>query len=451
MEEMLDVKNIIFHILRKWKSLIGVAVVVATLGGINTYISSTNILTDEEALEKYEANFFEENRLYMETKTEYEQYIQILENSIESTEKYLNESILMTIDPYNHNIGYLDIYVDSLYEINPQLYLQTPNKIYSIMKSYDTRLRNTVLYEKIADGLGIDIAVKYIKEIVRHSYNIDTGYITFTIVMNEVSDIEKIADIITEFIYDNYESINQEIAEHTINVYDVNPVLNIDEGLKNNQQNHKFDISDEQTKLEYTQYSLKALKQPIKVEFNNIYSINEGIKAFIIYGVVTGIIGVGFIVIGYLLSKKLQSIAYLEDKYKILALAVRPITQNRSNKIDNMIFKMIDTDIKSEEKFKEYLSVISQKIANPNQKIHITGTIDIKDIKEIHEIITTHTENTITFGGFITKDEQSMYSLRDADVVVLVEKRFDTSTINLDRQIKYIQNLEKDICGVVLL
>ncbi|MFI3228182.1 MAG: cysteine peptidase family C39 domain-containing protein [Clostridia bacterium] len=450
MEYNLNIKNIFWHIVRKWRAILICMLVFGVLLGVYKYSNYTKILNDEDLMYDYMLENFQASKDYIDEKNSLTKQVETLTNSVANDTKYYEESILMQINALNYYVGNLEIYVDSLYQIQPDKTYQDTDNIYKILKAYSSSIEYGDLYDTISDELGYEADKKYIKEIVTYSSNSQTGFITFTIKSNTVEENTQIANIIANYIDGKYYTVVNEIAEHQVLIYDPSVSSYIDTALNEFQGQFIIDLNADKSDLEYVESSLLYLKEPEIIEINEEYIVPIT-RNFAILGAILGaVLAVGFIAIYIIFLGKLQDEEIIEEKYKLSVFGVRPVFNEKRNFIDKIIYILSEqSQIKSNEEFSKYIDTSVDAYLDTNKIIHITGTIKEAEIQSVREML-KHCK-TITAGSCVLEDAESLLNLKSADTIIFVEKKFKTNMLEFDKQYYAVQKLNKEIGGVIIL
>ena len=451
MEEMtINIKNLIWHVVKQWKVILIVSMAVASLGAmvkVNTY---REILSDENKKVNFERQNFEKIKEYTEEKNSLEEQIVALNNEHKMLEQYMDDSLLMNIDPLNCVETSIEIYIDSKYEIMPDKSIQNPDQIGKILKSYSTRLELGSLYEDINEQLQYNKELKYLKEIIKYTTNSSTGYITFNIKTNSVEESIAIGNLAVAFIERLYDQINNEIAPHEIIVYPIKTDSIIDDSLSQHQQNKELRLLTLNNQLEVAQNTLLYLKEPAEKNLGVGYWI-DSLTMIGLCGLVSAVVTVGYIAVMALLFK-VQDEEFIANEYSLLVLGKQPDFTPKKNIIDKIIYKKSnDSLFKNQQAFYEYMIANVKRLISLEEKIHITGTIDIDLIERVAKEIENNVKVQVTYGQYVLESKESLEQTMNADFVILVEKMFDTSNTKLDKEIKYINRLNKEIKGILLL
>lgn len=447
MEQTISLKNLIFQILFRWRGIIGIALTFGILLGVYQGMQQMQAQSDPEKAEilwkDYEDELFE----YNTEKTTLENSLTQMESQYESSATYYEESLLMKIDPYNVYKGSVEVYLDSYFEILPSMTYQNPDAINQLMAAYQSKLEYGDMYGEIAQALGSDSSVKYMKELVSVTYSNYSRAIIFDIKAESLESVEQISEVIVDQVENLHQIILDDLADHAINITKSSINSWIDDGLLTRQENLTFNKVELLLDINTAEKELRDLKEPS--EPGSI--IIPVIKYFFLGAVVGGILVVGCIAVGILFSNKLEEESFVESELNQLVLGVRPVTRGKSNGIDKMLEKMYNNSvISTEDEFLEYVLASLSQVNRDKLSIHFTGSISSEELTSIFEKLSNKLDKT-TVGGYVLQDKVSLEKLEQAEAVVLIEKRNETNINALDREIKYLEKMEKKVLGIVVL
>ena len=135
-EQEIDLKDLMFAVLHKWRPVILVAVVLAVLlggaKGAMTYRQQNDPEVSKETREKYQ----EELDLYEKNKETAEREIENLKTDIANQQEYLDKSIWINMSPYDVCESRIDMYVTTGYEIMPGMVYQNQDYTDTILQAY---------------------------------------------------------------------------------------------------------------------------------------------------------------------------------------------------------------------------------------------------------------------------------------------------------------------------
>ena len=151
-EQEINLKDLLFSVLYKWRILLLAAVVgMMLMGGYKT-LKVTENRTSTEADESYEEEF----ERFIEEKAAVDKTIKNLKASIDEQNRYITNAPLMQINPYNEIVSAADVIVKSKES--------TGSNLNSLLALYKSSLLTGDYLDKMAEENGYES--RHLKELI---------------------------------------------------------------------------------------------------------------------------------------------------------------------------------------------------------------------------------------------------------------------------------------------
>ena len=245
-ESEINIGRVFYRILRDWRKLFMIALIVAILLGIGTFIVKRIRISDPGYMEKAEENYLREFTAFEATGETLKHEIENLEETRQERETYNKASILMNINPFREFNASLQLYVSTDYKIIPELTYQDIDLSNRILRSYITYMVNGDMYQYILEHLSQPMELRYLKEILTVSADYDNRMVNLSVRHVDANACEEILQYALLGVEEKKEGLVAAIGEHELNainqsVYEtVN--LELDEWQKANRQ-YMLDLS----------------------------------------------------------------------------------------------------------------------------------------------------------------------------------------------------------------
>lgn len=118
-EQEIDLKDLMFAVLRKWRPIILIAIVFAVLLGGMKGAGALKQMKDSEYLAAKQQEYDNSMDQYAISKASLEKEVENIKASLESQNEYMEKSVLMNINPYDEYVTAADFYVGTDYQIMP--------------------------------------------------------------------------------------------------------------------------------------------------------------------------------------------------------------------------------------------------------------------------------------------------------------------------------------------
>lgn len=460
-EREIDLKELMFAVLRKWRLVLLFGLMFAVLFGGYKAVSVLRSNNEEAEIEHSE-----EVETYNENMESYEREIENLTRDIASQEDYMEKSILMNMSAYDVWEAKAELFIKADdWEENQGNDLTT-----TIMRAYQSALTSSELLSEIAEKMGVDR--RYIQELVtvttgRDSYYGDDelfnvkggGFIirnrqnNFLTVQVRYKDEDKAKELLNYFVEGGLEfqsQIQSSIGVHTISEVSSSVSSRIDFSLADQQNNERARLdrlreslktkTDEKEKLENPETSMAASP------------VSTGIK----YGVIGGVLGafmiVFFVCVGFVMSDKVYSAKELKYRFKVKILGTLSAGETKMGKIDAWL-RQLEGRVCNANMDHE-LGLISANICNHTNGMHsllVMGTAQEELVNKItSELAGRLSEIKVIFGGDILHNEEGLKRLPECDGIILVEQCGDSLYSEVELEIERASDLQKPVVGCIV-
>jgi len=284
-ENGISIKTLMFATLRKWKTMVAVAVLLAiALGGFQGYKTWVSI-TDPHMLAQQQAD-------YENTLKEYEKQYASLQVQMETTRDhvwaqrdYLEKSILMRIDPRNVYTARLSLFIAA--DENAQW---TESKNQAMVLAYGAGLTDHNVLETVAEQVGLE--TKYLWELIEVSAGEKDGDMSHILSVAVRHSEKESAELIMEALWGQLTEIGKtvriNIGKHSVSVVANSIGVMVDAELAEAQRLETDRLSQYNAELAALEKEQSNLRKPAVVEFSSAAVVKKAIT-FAVVGAVLGI------------------------------------------------------------------------------------------------------------------------------------------------------------------
>ena len=207
MEQEINLMDLFWNILLAWRQIICFGIIAAILVSGLKYVLDYRAYRIAQNIEKEreEINLTEEEEEDLET-------ARVMVKRIKNYEKYLNESVLMQIDPYEKPVAELQYYVESDYTYN---YTQDNPYDYTgnLMALYCNYIKSGEMSRKVIEAANLSVSQADFSELCSVSQNGTT--IAISITWAEMDKLDEISEFIKTELKEK-ESDFQEVGSHSL-------------------------------------------------------------------------------------------------------------------------------------------------------------------------------------------------------------------------------------------
>ena len=233
----------------------------AVVGLLVMFILQNIIMENEEVSEGEKTSFEKKMDEYNQDYTQLEMEIENLNKSIEEQIVYNNESILMKINPYNKKSVSGQFYIDSDYQINPELSFQNIDITTSIVRAYQALYTTGELAKYVNEHLETQIKERYLNELISVEY-LGDATLEVTVVNTDTEEAKSIYDLVMKCMDEHKAQFEKTIGSYTITKLNESENCFVDLELKAMQVGNLEEINTLKSSLTEKENSLSSLVRP---------------------------------------------------------------------------------------------------------------------------------------------------------------------------------------------
>ena len=461
-EQEVDLKDLILAILRRWRSIIVVGILMAVVMGGYAAVSGSR--AGEGESEDGQQTYEDALALYESEKTGLEMEIENLEMTLEGLSAYQENSLLMKISPYNKPVASAEVYIDAA----------DSQVMRSLAKAYTAVLKNENTLEKLYQILPLEDQYllelfsvdSYLQGMVTVEYAADSSTVTSTYYGEDINMLsikatagdQETAGLLLEALLGEMESSEGKLAAsigpHTLNVVDEGISAVVDMELAKKQQDNRDSRSQLTTALENSQTAYDELEEPAVPSAGGV-SMGRVLK-YVVLGGAVGVFLMAFAYcVVYLMSDKIHSEKDLKSRFGIKILGVMPGSGVGKHTffIDQWLYRLEGRNCSGQMEPAYDLAAANLKnYAGEAKNLLLTGTVGEEQMKELAQSLSRRLPGfVLTVGKNMAEDVDTRKKLPDCDGVILVEKAEASRAGAVQQEIEMIGNVGKEIVGAVVI
>ena len=457
-EQEIDLKDLMFAVLRKWRPIIVIAVVFAVLLGALKTVKGIRQLGDEEYVKKNQDTYVMNLDQYNSTKGRLEKEIENLQQNIESQQEYKDHSILMYINPYDEYVETATFYISTDYAIMPGMMYQNPNTATSILKAYMSIAQNGEMYNYVLGKMNNKIGIRYLKELVKIVPDYDNNMLDITVIGDTRKTASDVMGYIKDSIASSKDSITEAIGEHENNLVDESQFVTVDLELDKTQTEFSANMDQLDISLKQKTKELSELAEPK----NNLLSKGSVLKSAVKYAVLGGVLGafiaVFFLCVAFLMSDKLVNEKELKRRYGIMVLGVfrRNDKKRAFGFVDKWLDKMEGVSGREMEDSRTFEVVAANALNYMEQDraadVILVGTVETEKLEQVRAGLASMLgAAALSVGGNLGKDASAIKKAAACDAVILVEQRGGSLFGGIEQELDLVRSLGKKVIGCIVL
>lgn len=452
-EHMIYLKDLIFAALYQWKKLLIGAVVLAVLLGGFQGITGLIDPKDPETLEAItKQNQIQQERYEAEVDS-LEKQIETLRAQVRSQQEYLDNSLLMQLQPYSFYEASLVLYIDTDYQILPEMSYQNPNQSHAVIKAYESLLLGNDCLQAMADAMGTE--PRYLKELLELEYNeeseaTDANVLRIVGKAATQEQAQQLLELLVGQVKLLQKSISSSVEAHRYSIVEQATREAIDLDLAD-QQKAENDRLTTLLSAQTTAQSSQAALTPPSLQSDNGKAV---LKKTVIFAVIGGVLAIFFGVVilwvSHIASSKVYSCRTLADRtgIKVLGALADDLPKNR---IDQWLLKLEGRMLRDPQAQADLLALSIRNQTAGSAKLLLTGSTSAESRQALVEALAkAMPQATVMSVEDILEDVSALEALAGCDAVLLTEQCHVSSYHDIDRRMELIRDHNKQLTGCIL-
>jgi len=439
----LSFRDLAFSVLHHWKQIVLAVLILAVLIGGVMGIQGIKALSPE-ARALSEQQYSDALSQYQHTKQSLTTTIAGLERSLEDRQIYMEKSVLMNVDYHNVYEANITLYVDTGYQVNPQLTYQTPDYTDAVVIHYCTDLQSNAFYQTLGEALQLE--PKYVQELITVTRQ-GAGTIIITVLHSSESDATTAVELILEYVEALEPAIAETVGAHSVR-WTLDPVaVTINMQLESLQTAEQKRLVEEIDQLVTDRESLNALAMPTKKVMTRSGVIKNVVKGVVIGAVLGGVLAVLWFAVSFLLTDKIYSGEALQNRFGIQTLGCR----FADRKLDALskLFRKAEGRICENSEGNDRL--IGARAANCcSGAIILSGCADAEQLEAVSKLLTNHGVAVLAAGNLL-KDGAVVEKLPESAGVVLVERCGKSTCAQVARARLIAEEAQKTVLAAIVI
>lgn len=467
----LNLKDMLAYVLLHWRHILLIAILVGIIaGGYKIYFVKYASQNTQNAIDKLQDSGDDyESRL--QAAKGLQQAIDATNRQLEQKTKYMDNSILMHINPDKEAIATADIMLTVPWN-------NSENAIGVLVAAYQNRLQQGDYLDTLAKEMNTEN--NYLTELIsitqvntekssqktiifQNSGQVDNFIDSFTISVtgSTQTQADKILDTVLQEMNKITPELAQSIANHNLTIihrYE-NTILNQD--LMSQQVKTASDIATLQQSIENYQKNLKDINLVDNDQKLGSITLLEIFKVFIKWGVVAGLVmiflGCAFYAVIYTLSGCLLTQEQTLVHYPVILLgAYRKAEEKvyRNNTIIDSWLRRIGNYECNNASWEDVLDMIIANLsiyAKDCHTIMLSSAADMTLSEKIQIELTKRIPNKIfILANQLEVNSKSRAKLVEVDGIVIVEKYGKTRFHQIDQELLIVKNAKKVVLGIIM-
>ncbi len=448
-EQEIDLKDLMFAVLYKWRVIIGVAVLLAVLLGGYKAVTAYRSVMDPQKLADADKAYQKSLEDFAKNKETKERELNNLKQDLDEQQHYVDYSIRMHMSPYDIWEAKTALFVKTGYQILPEMSYQNINYTDTVLQSYNLALTGTEFMNTVAEAMGVER--RYLNEVV--TISVGNNMITLQVRYTDEENAKKVMDLLVAGVYKFQEQISNSIGKHEISEISSSIGSLVDLSLIDTQEDQQNRLRNLTDSYNAKQEEVNNLSEPSAPTTSLTSVYKDGAKYAVLGGVLGAFMVVFFVCVVFLMSDKLYSAKQLKSNCGMRVLGALPIPAKKKKFVLDRWFNRLEGRAVAGAEALEY-SLISANILNyasEAKKLLIVGTAPKEAIAKVAgELGEALKGMEIVAEGNMLQDSELLRKLPECDGVVLVEQCGCSTYSGVKLEAEKIVDLQKKIVGCVV-
>lgn len=443
MKQEVNLIDVMFYILYRWKRVIIVALILAVLMGGLKVVSTRN---SNAAIDNTKVN--EE---YDKALASYEEQVAVIQDSIETTEaaivrqeKYNQESILMKLDANEFYEGALNVYITS----------ETEN----FLTMFQDLLRASTVQDEVASSMGWEVS--QLSELVSISVTSnDSGNTTGMLSVKADAPTQEEAEQLLNLYAEAYETVGTQLGD-TVAEYEatlMNQTVNRASSTtyRDMQATARETLSSYRAALASYKKNLEAVEEPEEPTLAApVSTIKAGVKSAVIGAVLGVFLMVCCLCVSFVASDRIYSADNLRLRKRIRIMGVlADANQKNADPVTKLLRKLEGRQATMDENSElELLAANVDNYRDGAETILVAGTADEARVLDVAGDLKDYMPGIrVIPGGNLLTDADTLAKLPSCEGVLLVEACGKSAYKDLNLELEKIQDMGKKLIGCVVI
>ncbi len=454
----INVKDLLYYILRKWRTIIFAAFILAVLLGAYRLGTGIKSMRDPENTSKTNAANQMITAEYELKREELEVQASNARTAVTEMMKYREQSILLRIDPLNEWVGTVTLYIPPQNQLNPAQDNPDLDLAGSLLAAYNAYLTGGEMYNEIAQQCDSVEAARYLSEITTTNVDSKTASIRITCIGDSEALVTELSDLVRQGLEKKHQELCESMREHDAVILKASCYSIVDAEMYN-QQWKKLTNLDQYIKAKQdAETELSNLKEPALASPMGLrLVIKQAVKSGII-GLIAGVFVMSVVYgLSFLFSDTMKS----ENDWKATGLTVLARIRLESGKERcGKISAWIERNLRSggaRLKIDEGCALATERLSAMLQTKEKDSCLLVSDVAEqIEKTIAEKLNNTqsgITFHlvNSLLSKPGALKKVNDTDNIVLLCQDGVTTMDTIRQELALLHACGKKSSGVIVL
>ena len=468
-EREINLSSLFGMIIYKWRTILLLGLVFCLLG---TAFQMFRIQKDEEQYEKSFVEYKRQLANYESSISTYEKERDAVQADITAIYKYIDKSVLVTINPYQEAYATADLLFDvedNKYSLNFAQSVTIKNDgVEQVLGAYTSYLTNSISYEPLMQEY--DLADRYIRELVGFSSDSSKRSISLSVRHVSQSDAEKILDYVISRLQQSEPTLSKDLPKHSFTVINKTVRDRVDNSLTTSINQEKSNASTTvlnsiyvdstktitalEARIEEIDSALETLEkeEPLRVEIAE----STGIIKYALIGMFGGIVLTVFLfAVPLLLGGKVLDKDELGRSFGLSLLAAFPHRKKKGFYLDRLADHMLaaDSGITDDEVYTVASKEINRVLEGKKENVLLAAGDNMKpaSLQSLLEGLSKQNDgNHYLLADHFGNNLSTQQAMENCDKVVVAIGTGRTTMESVKNIVEKAGQYKKEVIGMIL-
>ncbi len=456
-EREIDLRQLFWAICRRWRMVLCWMLAVALAAGAFKAVSSARSLRDTEETTTAQATYEALTANNIQERNDILRRLRDISKEIRERQDYENNSLYMSIDPYDVAVAKQVYYVKTDYQILPEMTYQNPNYTDTIVNAYVRLLMGEGNLQAVAEKCGMER--RYLEELVA-AWNSGSGMLTVRVLADDLETAEKILQLLDDGIAADKEQIDATIEAHQFEKFSYSAYTEVNMDLADAQSQKKDVLTGLRT--EYAEQT--ARYETLKEEYKNLEPpvsdtdgvVKDSLKMAIVGAILGAVIACIIVCVQVAVSDRLYSADSLTQRMHIRILGAMPADTAKIGAMGKLDRKLrgragFSATADAAGAYAAAASYLAGAYPEANTVLVAGGAEDAYIQTACEAFQSVIPEKTFQLGGSVLSDADTIRKVGQCDLTVLVEHTGTSSYSGVIHEAETIRNLKGTLAGALVL
>ncbi len=413
--------DLFFAVLKCWKAMIAAALILALALGAFQYWQNSK----KDGLDSADDT--------AATIAYNEEQLTIISKNILNQQKYMTESVLMTMDPYNSGLVTVDVYVYTDYQIMPGMDYQNIDKTMAVIRSYITALQSQEALDAFCAATNIE--TNYVTELISTEIVANSNVLSIAVRCPNVEAAQKLAEAVVQQLEGAQDAVEDRITAHEISIVSTPSTEPVDLDVAKAQADAATRLANLQLSFTESQTALKTIQN---------YASDAKTTSPLIMAILGAFVGVFLVaawaVVRHLGSNKIYSGRVLENRVELRVLGALPAKSSPIHKLEG----------RAAEPLYDVLAMNIRNYCGAEKNILLLGAISDTHKNALSEELKA-LGIAATFDGSPLTCASALKQLRESSAVILIYTCGKSLYMQAEKEVCMVTDQEKALLGCILI